>query len=119
MPVREPSFSPTPAASPSSNGRSRLLIEAELDELIVVCGAAELSEVVPESATLLRNDDWARGQASSLRVAIDWCARQGHLSAVVGLGDLPGLRADAWRTVASARGGPSSLRPTTASVVIR
>ncbi|MGA3354241.1 MAG: nucleotidyltransferase family protein [Acidimicrobiales bacterium] len=81
-------------------------VEAELDELVVVCGAADLSGVVPESATLLRNDDWALGQATSLRVAIDWCARQGHLSAVVGLGDLPGLTAEAWRTVASARGGP-------------
>ena len=81
-------------------------LEAELDELIVVSGAADLSEVVPQGATLLSNDDWARGQATSLRVALDWCARQGHVSAVVGLGDLPGLTADAWRTVAAARGGP-------------
>jgi CTP:molybdopterin cytidylyltransferase MocA len=81
-------------------------IEAELDELIVVCGAADLSGVITESATLLRNDDWALGQATSLRVALDWCARRGHLSAVIGLGDLPGLTAQAWRTVASARGGP-------------
>ncbi len=81
-------------------------LEAELDELVVVSGAADLSEVVPEGATLLGNDDWALGQATSLRVALDWCARRGHLSAVVGLGDLPGLTADAWRTVAGARGGP-------------
>ena len=78
----------------------------ELDELVVVCGAVELSGVVPEAATLLRNDDWSLGQATSLRVALDWCARQGHLSAVIGLGDLPGLSPDAWRTVAAARGGP-------------
>jgi CTP:molybdopterin cytidylyltransferase MocA len=81
-------------------------IEAELDELVVVCGAADLSGVIEESATLLRNDDWTLGQATSLRVALDWCARQGHLSAVIGLGDLPGLTAAAWRSVASARGGP-------------
>ena len=81
-------------------------LEAELDELVVVCGAADLSQVVPESATLLRNDDWFRGQATSLRVALDWCARQGHLSAVIGLGDLPGLSAEAWRTIAAAPGGP-------------
>jgi molybdenum cofactor cytidylyltransferase/nicotine blue oxidoreductase len=81
-------------------------VEAELDELVVVCGAADLSEVVPDGATLLRNDDWALGQATSLRVALDWCARQGHLSAVIGLGDLPGLGAEAWRTVAAAPGGP-------------
>ncbi len=81
-------------------------LEADLDELVVVSGAADLSGVVPDGATLLRNDDWALGQATSLRVALDWCARQGHLSAVVGLGDLPGLTVDAWRTVAAARGGP-------------
>ena len=81
-------------------------IEAELDELIVVSGAADLSELVPEAATLLRNDDWAEGQATSLRVALDWCARQGHLAAVIGLGDLPGLSAESWRAIAAARGGP-------------
>ncbi|MFZ2057173.1 MAG: nucleotidyltransferase family protein [Acidimicrobiales bacterium] len=81
-------------------------LEADLDELVVVSGAVDLSGVVPDGATLLRNDDWSLGQATSLRVALDWCARQGHLSAVVGLGDLPGLTVDAWRTVAAARGGP-------------
>ena len=81
-------------------------IEAELDELVVVSGPADLGDVVPDGATLLRNDDWADGQASSLRVALDWCARQGHLSAVIGLGDLPGLSAESWRTIAGARGGP-------------
>jgi CTP:molybdopterin cytidylyltransferase MocA len=81
-------------------------LEASLDELIVVSGAADLSRVVPAGATLLHNDDWAKGQATSLRVALDWCARQGHLSAVVGLGDVPGLTSDAWRRVAAAPGGP-------------
>jgi CTP:molybdopterin cytidylyltransferase MocA len=103
-----------PGAKLLANARGRPLIEwavapaleAELDELIVVSGACDLSGVVPASATLLRNDDWALGQATSLRVALDWCARQGHLAAVIGLGDLPGLTAEAWRTVAAARGGP-------------
>jgi CTP:molybdopterin cytidylyltransferase MocA len=81
-------------------------VEAELDELVVVSGAADLSDVVPDGATLLRNDNWSLGQATSLRVALDWCGRQGHLAAVVGLGDLPGLTAEAWRSVAAARGGP-------------
>ncbi len=84
-------------------------LEAHLDELIVVSGAADLSGVVPESATLLQNVDWPRGQATSLRVALDWCARQGHVSAVIGLGDLPGLTVDAWRSVAAAAGGPIVL----------
>jgi len=107
-----------PGASPGAKllakARGRPLIEwavgpaleAQLDELVVVSGASDLSRVVPEEATLLRNDDWELGQATSLRVALDWCARQGNLSAVIGLGDLPGLTADAWRGVAAARGGP-------------
>ena len=81
-------------------------LEAALDELVVVSGAVDLSGVVPESVTLLHNEDWSLGQATSLRVALDWCARQGHVSAVVGLGDLPGLTAEAWRRVAAAPGGP-------------
>ena len=81
-------------------------VEADLDELIVVSGAADLAGVVPDDATLLHNDDWESGQATSLRVALDWCSRQGHLSAVVGLGDTPGLTAEAWRRVAAASGGP-------------
>ena len=103
-----------PGAKLLARARGRLVIEwallpateAELDELIVVSGAADLGAVVPEGVTLLHNDDWERGQATSLRVALDWCARQGHVSAVVGLGDVPGLSAESWRKVASARGGP-------------
>jgi molybdenum cofactor cytidylyltransferase len=80
--------------------------EAGLDELVVVTGAVDLSDIVPDGATLLRNDDWARGQATSLGVALHWCQQQGHSAAVVGLGDLPGLTASAWRSVADAPGGP-------------
>jgi molybdenum cofactor cytidylyltransferase len=78
---------------------------ADLDEVVVVAGAVDLAEVVGD-ATLLVNHDWADGQASSLHVALDWCDRQGHRSAVVGLGDQPLVPAPAWRTVATAAGGP-------------
>lgn len=104
----------SPGAKLLANAKGRPLVgwaiapaeEAELDELVVVSGAADLSAVVPESATLLNNDDWADGQATSLRVALDWCGRQGHTSVVVGLGDVPGLTAEVWRAVAGAAGGP-------------
>jgi len=108
----EPGASPGAKLLASARGRPLIswaiapAVEAGLDELVVVSGAADLSGVVPDGATLLHNDDWALGQATSLRVALDWCARQGHLSAVVGLGDLPGLTVEAWRSVAEARGGP-------------
>lgn len=81
-------------------------LQAGLDEVVVVAGSVDLSEVVPPEATVLLNSQWQSGQATSLRVAIDWCQRQGHDSVVVGLGDMPGLTAEAWRQVAEAPGGP-------------
>lgn len=80
--------------------------EAGLDELVVVTGAVDLSDLVPAGATLLANEQWALGQASSLRVAIDWCQRRRHEAVVVGLGDMPGLTAAAWRAVARHPDGP-------------
>lgn len=80
--------------------------EAQLDELVVVSGPIDISALLPDDATLLQNDQWAEGQATSLRIAVDWCQRQGHDGIVVGLGDIPGLTAEAWRAVADAPGGP-------------
>ncbi|MHB8245080.1 MAG: nucleotidyltransferase family protein [Acidimicrobiales bacterium] len=81
-------------------------LEAGLDELVIVGGSTDITKIAPDEATILENSQWESGQATSLRVAIDWCQRQGHDSVVVGLGDLPGLTAEAWRSVAEAAGGP-------------
>ena len=43
-------------------------IDARLDEVVVVAGAADLKAILPESVTLLQNDEWTRGQATSLRM---------------------------------------------------
>ncbi len=83
--------------------------EADLDELVVVTGSTDLADIVPEGVTLLRNDDWASGQATSLGVALHWCQQQGHSAAVVGLGDLPGLTPAAWRAVADEPRGPIAV----------
>jgi molybdenum cofactor cytidylyltransferase len=80
--------------------------EADFDELVIVTGAVDYGDVIPEEATVLRNDGWDQGLATSLGVALDWCHRQGHAAAVLGLGDLPGLTVGAWRDVADAGGGP-------------
>lgn len=69
-------------------------------------GAKALCALLPDDVTILRNEQWQEGQATSLGVALDWCQRQGHASVVIGLGDLPGLSATAWRAVARAPGGP-------------
>src|ERR1039458_2782464 len=79
---------------------------ASLDEVIVVGGAADLSDVVPDSVTLLHNSDWPRGLATSLRVGLEWCRARDHRGAVIGLGDTPGLTSEAWRAVANAPEGP-------------
>jgi CTP:molybdopterin cytidylyltransferase MocA len=81
-------------------------LEAGMDEVVVVDGAAELGAVMPEGVTLLHNHRWHDGQATSLQVALGWCARQGHLAAVIGLGDTPGLTPAAWQSVATAPDGP-------------
>jgi molybdenum cofactor cytidylyltransferase len=81
-------------------------VEAGLDEVVVVAGALDLASAVPDDVTLLCNEGWELGQATSLGVALDWCGRQGHAAAVVALGDMPGLTVEAWHAVASAQQGP-------------
>lgn len=79
---------------------------AGLDETIVVTGAIDLSEVLPGQITVLKNPGWAEGLATSLAVGLDWCARQGHRAAVIGLGDQPLVRTSAWQAVAAADHAP-------------
>lgn len=71
-------------------------LDAELDETIVVTGAADLP--LPPSVQVIRNDSWADGLASSLALAIDSCGH--HDAIVVALGDMPFVTPQAWRSVA-------------------
>jgi CTP:molybdopterin cytidylyltransferase MocA len=75
-------------------------LAAGLDETIVVTGAVDLSGVLPPGVTVVHNANWAAGQASSLQVAVSYARARGHDAIVVGLGDLPGVPAEAWRLVA-------------------
>jgi molybdenum cofactor cytidylyltransferase len=84
-------------------------LAGELDETVVVTGAVDLSDVVPADVTLLHNEAWASGLASSLRVGLDWCERRGHRAAVVGLGDQPLVPPKAWRAVATSTGAPIAV----------
>lgn len=81
-------------------------LEAALDETVVVVGGADLRGVLPEGVTVLENPAWPEGQAGSLAVALDWCRRQAHHGAVVGLGDQPLVPATAWKAVAGAPAAP-------------
>jgi molybdenum cofactor cytidylyltransferase len=79
---------------------------AGLDELIVVTGAADLGDVLPPGATVVRNDRWAEGQAGSVQSALAVASDHGHDAVVVGLADQPLIPATAWRAVA---GGASPI----------
>ena len=77
-------------------------LAAGLDGVVVVGGAADLRAVVPESVTLIQNDDWSLGLAKSLKVGLEWCGAQGHDRAVIGLGDMPvRLDAEIWSMLPS------------------
>ncbi len=76
------------------------VIQAGLDEVVIVTGARELGPVVPEEVTVVHNPLWQQGQATSLQAAIAHCRSTGHHAMVVGLGDQPGVGADAWRALA-------------------
>jgi molybdenum cofactor cytidylyltransferase len=74
-------------------------LDAGFDETVVVTGAVDLGDSVPDGVTVLHNPRWVEGQATSLQVAIAHATTQGHDAVVIGLGDLPGIPAEAWRLV--------------------
>lgn len=74
-----------------------------LAEVIVVWGAVEVADLLPDDVTLVRNADHARGQATSLAAGVSAAAASGHDAVVVGLADQPLVEAEAWRRVGAAR----------------
>lgn len=84
--------------------------EAALDETVVVTGAVELGLALDLSAvTVIHNERWADGQASSLQAAVRHAQERGHEAIVVGLADQPGVLADAWTTVAASSSSPIAV----------
>lgn len=75
--------------------------DAALDELIVVTGAIDLADLVPEGAEVVRNRCWDSGMATSLRAGWRAAEDRGHDAIVLGLGDAPLVPASAWRAVAA------------------
>lgn len=82
---------------------------ADVDEYLVVTGAVELGELIPDDFHVLHNGDWKRGMATSLQVAIRWCKEREHEGLTVGLGDQPGVLGSAWRIISDARELPISV----------
>jgi CTP:molybdopterin cytidylyltransferase MocA len=75
---------------------------AGLDETVVVTGAIPLD--LPPDVTVVANERWADGQATSVQAAVAYAIEAGHDAIVVGLADQPFIEADAWRIVASTDG---------------
>jgi CTP:molybdopterin cytidylyltransferase MocA len=74
-------------------------VESGLTPVWVVTGAVDLDGVLPEGAEVLGNPEWAQGQASSLQVAVRAARAVGLAALVVGLGDQPLVRPEAWSAV--------------------
>lgn len=84
-------------------------LAADLDETIVVIGAAAIEADIPAGCTIIVNRRWQDGIATSLRVACDLAGRRGHTAIVVGLGDQPMVGSTVWRTVADAPDAPVAV----------
>ncbi len=78
--------------------------DAGFNQLYVVQGAIDLTDIVPSSVTLVTADDWADGQAHTLQRGVQAAEADGHTAVVVGLGDQPMVPSGAWRAVGASRG---------------
>lgn len=85
-------------------------LAASIGPVAVVVGAASARSLsLPDGVTVVVNERWAEGQATSLATAVAWARAQGLNELVVGLGDQPGLAPGAWRAVARERETPISV----------
>jgi CTP:molybdopterin cytidylyltransferase MocA len=83
---------------------------AALDEVFVVVGEGiDVARAVPPGATVIKNDRWAGGVATSLAAAIAAARAGGHGAIVVGLGDQPFVGPSAWQAVAAADETPIAI----------
>ena len=84
---------------------------AQLDATYVVRGATDLPlpPLVADKVRFVRNDRWREGIATSLQAGVTQARRDGHVAVVVGLGDQPLIRSDAWRLVARATTSPVAV----------
>lgn len=80
------------------------LLGASLDAVAVVTGAMDITEALAgadSEITVVENERWASGIASSVRCAASWAQQQGHDAIVVGLADQPFVTTTSWQTVAA------------------
>lgn len=98
---------PTPKLRAPLRGKPLLVhalesVSASGLETVVVTGAVDVSDLIPDSMHVVANPNWAEGQATSVQAGIAFAGAEGHDAVVVGLGDQPFVTAQAWRAVAAA-----------------
>ena len=76
------------------------MIGADLDGLIVVSGALDISHLIGDVEEV-HNPDWKTGQRSSVITAVNFARSHDYDAIVVGLADQPFLTSQAWINVAS------------------
>jgi CTP:molybdopterin cytidylyltransferase MocA len=82
-------------------------VAAEFDATYVVTGACALPVEPP--VVVVRNHEWATGQATSLAAGVAAAEAAGHDVVVIGLGDQPLIGPDAWRAVAASTATPIAV----------
>lgn len=82
------------------------VLASGLESVVLVDGAVDLSDRAGGPCTVLHNPAWSEGMATSLLMAVSHVRAAGHDALVVGLGDQPGVTADAWGAVAAAPAEP-------------
>ena len=91
-------------------------VEADVGPIAVVTGAVLLAVLDRQAAiTILHNDSWSSGQATSLALGLAWADREGLDAVLCGLGDQPFIPADAWRAVADA--SPDKSKPVSDGII--
>ena len=80
------------------------VLEVGFNEVFVITGAVDLSDLLPSGVTEVHNPVWATGQSSSLQAAVAAADAAHHHAIVVGLGDQPLVPAAAWRSVGATAG---------------
>ena len=74
---------------------------AAIGPVIVVVGAIDLPAEVTDDCLVVRNPNWAEGQATSVQCAVSVAREHDADVVVIGLADQPFVTPDAWRAVAA------------------
>ncbi len=76
------------------------------DEVAVVIGEDDFSDIITDDVETISSPDWALGQSRSLAAAVQWATEKGLDSIVVGVGDQPLVGSRTWDGLRTATSTP-------------